>query len=109
MEAIDRSTLDAIAAWASTHDKVRRVWVLGSRAGGTAREGADLDLALELVPAPDGEDTLAQWMTHAEEWRAQLQAGIGPNVDLQWVDPDTASNELRDRAGEGKVLAYERH
>ena len=109
MEAVDRSTLDAIAAWATKHEKVRRVWVIGSRAGGTAHEGADLDIALELAPAPDGEETIAEWMVHADEWRAELQSGLRPKVDLQWVDPDTASNETRDAASEGKLLAYERH
>ncbi len=109
MEAIDRSTLDAIAAWAGKHDEVRRVWVLGSRAAGTADRDDDLDLALEIAPAPAGADTMAQWMTHADRWREELQAGLRPKVDLQWVDPDTASGEVLDAAAEGKLLAYERH
>lgn len=109
MEGIDSRTLEAIAAWAARHDEVRRVWVIGSRAGAAAREGDDLDLALELAPAPDGEETLVRWMTHADAWRSELQARVGPRIDLQWVDPDTASNEVRDAAAQGKTLAYERH
>jgi hypothetical protein len=48
-------------------------------------------------------------MAHAEEWRTELQSGLRPKVDLQWVDPDTASNETRDAASEGKLLACEPH
>jgi ketosteroid isomerase-like protein len=45
----------------------------------------------KLIAAPDGEETIAEWMAHAEEWRTELQSGLRPKVDLQWVDPDTAS------------------
>ena len=55
------------------------------------------------------ERSTLEWMAHAGEWRAELQSELRPRVDLQWVDPDTASNEVRDAAAEGKLLAHERH
>ena len=109
MEAIERRTLDAIAAWARTHEKVRRVWVIGSRAGGTAQRESDLDVAVELVPVPDSEETLSEWMANADSWRDELQRRVGPKkIDLQWVDADAGSRRTRADAAEGKVLAYER-
>ena len=109
MQAIDRSTLDAIAAWAGKHEEVRRVWVVGSRASGAAGRDDDLDLALEIAPAAEGSDTIAEWMAHDEQWRAELQASVRPRVDLQWVDADIGNGAVRAAADEGKVLAYERH
>jgi predicted nucleotidyltransferase len=108
MEAIERRTLEAIAAWAGKHEKVRRVWVIGSRASGTARPGSDLDIAVELEPTPDGDETLPDWVANAEAWRDELQQHVAPKVDLQWVDPIAGSGATRGEAAEGKVLAYER-
>jgi predicted nucleotidyltransferase len=108
MEAIESRTLEAIAAWAGTHDKVRRVWVVGSRARGTARPESDLDIAVELEPTPDGDETLPEWVANAEAWRDELQQRVEPKVDLQWVDAIGGSGGTRADAAEGKVLAYER-
>lgn len=108
MEAVEKQTLDAIAAWARTHEEVRRVWVIGTRAAGTARAGADLDVAVELVPVADSEETLPEWIAHADAWRAELQRRVRPKVDLEWVDADQGSEAIRSEAREGKILAYDR-
>lgn len=108
MEAIDRQALEAIAAWASRHDEVRRVWVIGSRARGTAQPESDLDVAIELVPVPDSEETMPAWMANAEAWREELQQRVRPKVDLKWVDADHGSPDTRRAAAEGQLLAYER-
>jgi predicted nucleotidyltransferase len=108
MEAIDRQSLEEIAAWASRHGQVRRVWVIGSRARGTARADSDLDIAIELTPVADSEETMPEWVAHAEAWRAELQRRLRPTVDLKWVDADHGSRDTRAAAAEGKLLAYER-
>jgi hypothetical protein len=108
MEAVERRTLEEIAAWARTHEEVRRVWVIGRRAAGTAQGDSGLDVAVELVPVADSEETLPKWVANADAWRAELQRRVRPKVDLEWVDADAASSETRREAREGRILAYER-
>lgn len=69
-----------IVEWAAAHPKIRRVWVFGS---GT-------DVAVELQPVADSEETLPVWMANCEQWRRELQDRTGQAVRLEWRDPDVA-------------------
>jgi hypothetical protein len=82
----------ALIAWAEAVPRIRRVWVTGDR-----------DMAIELEPVPDSEESIQVWIAHAEEWQLQLERCTGSHVDLEWFDPDV------DAPLSGKAfLAYDR-
>jgi hypothetical protein len=91
-EDIGKRTADSIARWAASNPNIRRAWMYGN-----------FNVAVELEPVGDSEETLAAWMAKAGLWRAQLQSRMSAPVDLEWFDPDgsTALDEAR-------VLVYER-
>jgi predicted nucleotidyltransferase len=103
MDTVVDKFKDALVGWAKANPRVRRVWVFGSDAKRNARADTDIDIAIEMEPVPDSEETLSYWIAHAEEWQAQLEERLGANVDLEWFDPDVDA-PLGDRA----VLAYDR-
>lgn len=91
-----------IADWASHTPKVRRVWL-------TERGDNDaLAIALELQPTGDSEESMPLWMAHCEQWRQELAARLGRDVDLGWLDPDEAALVEHARPGETDTLIYER-
>jgi predicted nucleotidyltransferase len=103
MDTYSGKERSALVAWAEANPRVRRIWVHG---GGTLRDGArdsDLDLAIELAPAVDGDETLALWIANAEKWHDELERSTGTSIDLDWFDPDI--DEPLDASAK---LAYER-
>jgi predicted nucleotidyltransferase len=94
---------EQLAAWAAENPRIRRVWLFGRAAKRNARSDTDLDIAIEMEPVPDSEETVAYWIAHAEEWQAELEKRFGTQVDLEWFDPDVDA-PLGDKA----VLAYDR-
>ena len=92
-----------LAAWAASNPRIRRVWLFPWDSRRNARGNADLDIAIEMEPVPDSEETIAYWIAHAEEWQAELEKRVGANVDLDWFDPDVDAP-----LGAKAVLAYDR-
>ena len=68
-----------ITDWAAARPRIRRVWM----------SGAD-QIALELEPVADSEETLAVWIANCGKWHAELEARLGRPVSLAWLDPDAA-------------------
>ena len=91
--ATAKNVAKAIARWAAGNPDIRRAWVYGNT-----------NVAVELEPVGDSEETLAAWMANAGVWRSQLQSRISVPVELEWFDPDVGSTAL----AEPKVLVYER-
>jgi predicted nucleotidyltransferase len=94
---------EQLAAWAASQPRIRRVWLFESDAKRKARSDSELDIAIEMEPVPDSEETIAFWIAHAEEWQTQLEKCVGSGVDLEWFDPDVDA-PLGDKA----ILAYDR-
>src|SRR5690348_6549573 len=80
---------EALVQWAESNPRVRRVWVYGGDAPRNERRDTDLDVAIELAPAVDGDETLALWITNADKWHDELEECTGTTVDLEWFDPET--------------------
>lgn len=93
MSASAGTDTQKLAAWAAVNPRIRRVWVLNSNP----------DIAIEMEPVADSEETIAYWIAHAEQWQAELEKCVGSSVDLEWFDPDVDA-PLGDKA----VLAYDR-
>jgi uncharacterized protein len=105
---IENNVAESIAQWAVENPEVRRVWVFGSRLKGTHRRDSHIDIAVELEPVADSEETLARWIVHSDLWKSQLQSRIAAKIDLEWFDPDGSTRTIEAGLNEAKVLIYER-
>jgi predicted nucleotidyltransferase len=103
MSATHGKETEKLASWAAAHPRIRRVWFFDGSAKRNARSDTDLDIAIEMEPVADSEETIAHWIAHAEEWQTQLEECVGTSVDLEWFDPDVDA-PLGDKA----ILAYDR-
>ena len=108
MTDIESSAADSIAQWAAENPEVRRVWVFGSRAKGTHRPDSDIDIAVELEPVGDSEETLTRWIAQSDLWESQLQSRVVAKIDLEWFDPDGSTPTVQAGLNVAKVLIYER-
>jgi uncharacterized protein len=107
MTSIQDSVIDSIARWAAETSEVRRVWVFGSHAMGTAAHDSDLDVAVEIEPVGDSEETLARWIACSCLWRSQLQARTAANIALEWFDPDGRTPAIQAKLDPARLLIYE--
>jgi predicted nucleotidyltransferase len=103
MGTLQGNEKEKLAAWAAGIPRIRRVWLFGSDAKRNARENTDLDIAIEMEPVADSEETITVWIAHAEQWQNELESRIGTAVDLEWFDPDV-DEPLSEKA----ILAYDR-
>jgi predicted nucleotidyltransferase len=103
MDRYEGRERDALVAWAEANPRVRRVWVYGGDAPRNERRDSDLDLAIELAPAVDGDESLARWIANAEKWQDELEQRTGSRIDLEWYDP-----EMDEPMDASARLAYER-
>jgi predicted nucleotidyltransferase len=93
----------ALVAWAEANPRVQRVWVFAGDAPRNESQDTDLDLAIELTPAVDSDETLAVWVANAEKWHDDLERRTGTSIDLEWFDP-----EIDEPLDASAKLAYER-
>jgi predicted nucleotidyltransferase len=92
--------LRGLREWARSNDAVRQLWLFGSRARGSAREGSDVDLALALMPGDDNTDwALGAYFALESEWKQQLQAIVGRAVSIEPLVPGEESDARVRREG----------
>jgi hypothetical protein len=103
MDSFSGTQRDALVAWAEANPRVQRVWVFAVDAPRNDGRDTDLDLAIELSPAVDGDEALSLWVANAEKWHDDLERRIGSSVDLEWFDP-----EIDEPLDASAKLAYER-
>jgi hypothetical protein len=108
MTQVERNVADAIAQWAAQNPEIRRVWLFHHRAESTPRSNNPIDVALELEPIGDSEETLTRWMACSKLWESQLQSRVDPSIALSWRDPDRRMGAEEAHANTAKVLLYER-
>ncbi|MEN3354076.1 MAG: uncharacterized protein V7640_2234 [Betaproteobacteria bacterium] len=108
MIALETDVRTAISDWAESTPRVRRIWLFGSRARDAHREDSDIDIALEIEPVGDSEETLAVWMVNSDKWQAQLQQHTNLEVDLEWFDPDGSTPKVHRALREASILLYDR-
>lgn len=85
---------------------MRRLWIYGSRAKGTAEAESDLDVAVEIDPVGNDEDICTSFVTEANGWRSELQPLLPYKLHLEWYD---CTNKLVwDGVNSAGILVYER-
>ena len=84
-----------IADWATVDPRIRRVWIAGADRSGCER------ISLELEPVPDSEETFAVWMANCRRWHGELEARLGRQVRLSWVELEVMTGV------EGSELVYD--
>jgi hypothetical protein len=95
----EKELTDSIARWAAGNTHIRRVWLVRN---GAARQGnGHVELAVELEPVFDSEETLTLWMANAGAWQSQLRRCVAAPVELEWCDADSGTIEKE------KALVYE--
>ena len=96
-----------IERWAAANPQVKRVWLCG-RAAENGDADDFIELALELQPVADSEESLARWVANCEKWRSELAARTGRPIDLHWFDADEAATAVQAGSDEPRALIYER-
>ena len=108
METPGREICDVMLAWAEATPRVRRLWLIGSSAKGVKRSDREVELALEVEPVADSEETIPVWLSNRERWRGELEQRLGQSVDLEWFDPDGSTPAVQDALRDASVLVYDR-
>jgi hypothetical protein len=88
---------NAVAQWAAGNPKIKRAWIVG-----------ELEIAVEIEPVGDSEETIGVWLARGGQWRAELRERIDPTLELEWFDPDRDEAIVADLLGHGKTLVFER-
>ncbi len=104
MSKNDNDVRNKVVAWAKGNTRIRRVWMLG---GGSDRHDRHLNIAIEVEPVADSEETAALWMAHSDKWQLELQEKSGSGVSLEWLDPDGSTPGVREAVAAGAELIYE--
>jgi uncharacterized protein len=94
--SLDNDIGAAVSSWAIGEPLVRRVYLFGSRAKGTARPDSDIDLAIlhEIDPevAASCDPSVAHWMTwwvHEKRWSDGVQERLVHRAHVQPIDRDS--------------------
>ncbi|MGZ5091329.1 MAG: hypothetical protein ACXWIP_09050 [Burkholderiales bacterium] len=99
---------NTLTQWAEDTPRIRRLWIIGGPTTDSPEPDGDIDIAVEIEPVGDSEETLTLWMVNSETWHAQLQQQISLQVDLEWFDPDGSTPKVLGALRERGVLVYDR-
>ena len=108
MSRVESELRKTIVSWAETTPRIRRVWALGSSAKASTHADDGVNLAIEVEPVADSEETISVWIANGEKWRSQLQQRAGRAINLEWLDPDGSTPAIKQALNSGADLMYER-
>ena len=93
--------------WAASKPQISKLWIFGSRAAGTATESSDIDIAVEMVHAPDWDVTLTGiWCRFSRRWECELGQLLPWAVDFQFFDPAGTTPCVQKYLADGGRLLY---
>lgn len=98
-----------LVQWAVPKRQIKRLWLFGSRVGGTAKLDSDIDIALELFHEPDWEMSVVDlWEKYGDVWREELAQLLPWNVDLEFFDPKGSTPNLALYLNARSLLVFDR-
>jgi predicted nucleotidyltransferase len=74
---------EAVQAWAAGEPLIRRVYLFGSRAKGSAKENRDVDIAIFFDCQPSARTS--ELIQNVRVWRSALQSRLAVSPDIQPV------------------------
>ena len=77
---LDQRHRYVIVWWAQRNQKIREIWLFGSRARGTAKPDSDIDLAITLTSHPNW---LPIYLAFADKWQNEIATLTNSKVSLQ--------------------------
>jgi uncharacterized protein len=89
MNGLPDEMRDALREWAQHCVSIRRLYVFGSRAKGTAGPCSDLDLAVVVYEMHGNE--LSELIVHRKTWQTELTGALGVQVRDIYLADDPAS------------------
>ena len=107
MSTVSNNVGSTIIAWSEAIPVIRRGWLVGD-AKAPYRAGNEINVAIEVEPVGDSEETLVLWLACSSQWQAQLQEQMRLPVTLQWFDLDGSTPKVYGAVAETGVLIYER-
>ena len=104
MNSVEDRWIDAIRTWAMGTRTVQRVYIVGSRAKGTARHDSDLDVALTLTPSAGN----TEWFFESDRWKEELQKLLDVKLHLLRGSVDLGNTVVATAVAEHGMLVFER-
>jgi predicted nucleotidyltransferase len=85
---------ETIITWAERNPKIGTVFLLGSRAHGSANLDSDIELGVSLAGGSDSWWGIWVFINNRRAWRAELEKALGLKVHLQLESGGPAGNVL---------------
>ena len=99
--------IPAISNWAQSQPLIRRLFLFGSYAKGTATSSSDIDLAVEIDDVVAMGEPMAQYIINRKTWQQEMERLLNRKVDLQFYSTDgsTAVEGYVEEAGTLLIFA----
>jgi hypothetical protein len=97
---IRQEVLSGLRSWAAGNDSVGELWLSERRATSEPTSENDIDLAISFISVR-GDHQWAEGNYHAchDDWKRQLEAIAGLQVNLEAIYPDTTGEREMRRSG----------
>jgi hypothetical protein len=106
MTTVSNDVCNTIVAWAQAIPVIRRGWLVGDAS--RYCPGDEINLAIEVEPVGDSEETLVLWLANSDRWQSQLLEQTRLPVSLEWFDLDGSTPKVRGVLPKAGALIYER-
>jgi len=101
MEEIERK----LHNWAAEKTLIRKLYIFGSFARGSANATSDLDIAVELVKTDEEEDIV--WIDNNATWKEEISKFMPIEIQLELYSGKT-SPTIQSGLVQSSILIYEK-
>lgn len=99
---------EKLRVWALARPYVKKVWIYGSRAKGGSLPDSDLDVAIEIHPVGNDEDTYTSIVSERQKWITELQPQLPYSLHLEWYDPNGRNAVVQHAVDVDGIVIFER-
>lgn len=103
---MDRGEIERrLSNWAAEKTLIKKLYIFGSRARGTADSLSDLDIAIELVETDEEEDIV--WIDNKGAWKKEISKIVPLEIQLELYSGET-SPTIQSGLAHSSILVYEK-